>query len=177
MSVAYKIPAEYANTVKNIRHAHFQETVNDKTKRISHVTDKTPILKSGLTNEEAGSRPRSATPNARHGLSEMCSSRPRAAGPDRHTRKHEEQAHNNLTHSQRPKSGVRAREEPLLHTQLGLSKLGMEELTRKDGGRANIRPLSAPVTEERRKRRRALKSAKGRYGTRSDERKDQSDEK
>lgn len=177
MSVAYKMPAEYSSSVKNIRHAHFLETVNGKTNRTSYVTGKTSVVKSGLTNEEAGRNLRSATPKARQGLSEMCSSQSRAVGADRHSKKREEQSHSNLTHSQRPKSGVRAREEPLLYKQLGLSKLGMEELSRKGGVRANIRPLSAPVTEERRRRRRALKSAKGRYGTRSDERKDQSGEK
>ena len=81
-----------------------------------------------------------------------------------HNRSHERSAMN-----KRPLSGLYNRGESRVHEALGLSKLGMEALTRKGRLSANVRPLSAPVKRGKRKKRSVLKSAKGRYVASADD--------
>ena len=71
--------------------------------------------------------------------------------------------------NKRPLSGLYNRGESRVHEALGLSKLGMEALTRRERLSANVRPLSAPVKRGKRKKRSVLKSAKGRYVASADD--------
>ena len=81
-----------------------------------------------------------------------------------HNRSHERSAMN-----KRPLSGLYNRGESRVHEALGLSRLGMEALTRRERLSANVRPLSAPVKRGKRKKRSVLKSAKGRYVASADD--------
>ena len=108
-----------------------------------------------LNQAAACRRPKSGISKRGQKLSELQNSEAELVT---HNRSHERPAIN-----KRPLSGLYNRGESRVHEALGLSKLGMEALTRRERLSANVRPLSAPVKRGKRKKRSMLKSAKGRY--------------
>ena len=157
--MATRMPSEYSETGKGSRHAHFEHTI-----RIPVEMQHTPMY-SRTTPISSGRR----TPMHGHVVEAVFAPTNQRAGEKSENstlRPVRPQSERLLltTPVLRPNSVLVGSRGPLLREQFGLSKLGLDGLTRKGlvHIRDVIRPLSASVLERKRKRREILKSAKGR---------------
>ena len=164
--MATRMPSEYSETGKDSRHAHFEHTI-----RMSVETQHTPMY--GRTTPISGRR----TPMHGHVVDAAFVPTNQRAGERSENstpRQVRPQSERLTTPVLRPNSVLVGSRGPLLREQFGLSKLGLDGLTRKGlvHIRDVIRPLSASVLERKRKRREILKSAKGRRHANKSEQQD-----
>ena len=163
MAVSLKTPFVHAENHRACRHAHFEEVNDHHPLKISSTLGKGLFCRAAsLTSPKSGVSHRGHVHKT--GLS----------GNTRNVLANQNQG--GCAKIRRPMSETLNRVESQLHRVLGVSRLGLAELTRKGRIGSSIRPLSAPLREGKRRKKGSSKSVKGRCGTRSDEPNEQKDE-
>ena len=177
VKIATRMPFEYSEGGKGTRHAHFEHTIHIPLEK------PTPTCMSGRSTPISGRRTPGSLKIHGHMIEATFAIHQRPGDRSDNSTPRQARLRNECpitgatTPVQRPESGLHGHRQPLLRKQLGLSKLGLDGLTRKGLVRDVIRPLSASVLERKRRRREILKSAKRRqHITKPGDQNDQSKE-